>query len=114
MIGRKVKSGWHKIEGEVIRWEPLGAGMCDVLVREPSGREGWYSSSDLAPADGRGPLPSRAVARRAADAAALAQLRAIRAQHVADFGRPWPGSEHGKVLIGRAVDGAIDAIEGRR
>lgn len=107
MIGRRVKSDWYRMAGVVIRWDPLGASMCDILVREDSGRECWYASHSVEPADGLGALPSRVEARRTADAVALTQLRAIRAQHVRDFHVPWPGLEHGKALLGQSIDGAI-------
>ena len=111
MIGRKVKSDWHRMTGEVIRWDPLGASMCDVLVREDSGRVCWYSDSDLQPADGLGPLSRRDVAREWARLIALDDLRAIRARHVQEFDRPWPGLEHGKALFGRMVNGVIEDLE---
>lgn len=37
----------------------------------------------------------------------IAQLVAIRAQLVAEWHRPWPGCEHGKAIIGMAINGAI-------
>jgi hypothetical protein len=51
---------------------------------------------------------ARRVAR---NTASLASLRAIRAQHVADFNKPWPGLEHGKALFGMMLDGAISDLE---
>lgn len=39
MVGRRVRAPYHKIEGVVLRWEPLGAALCDVLVRDDAGRE---------------------------------------------------------------------------
>ena len=113
MIGRKVKSGWHGlVAGEIERWEPLGAAMCDVLVRSPDGALCWYASHALTPIDGMGPLPSRREAQETARLESLASLRAIRAQHVAGFHTErWPGCEFGKAIIGNAIDGAISSLE---
>lgn len=60
-IGRRVKSGWHGlVEGEILQWEPFGAGLTDVLVKDlMSGKLSWYASQDLTPIDGEGPLTSR-------------------------------------------------------
>lgn len=49
-----------------------------------------------------------ANARRAAiNAPIIAQLQAIRAQHIADWDKPWPGMEFGKALFGMSLDAAI-------
>lgn len=117
VIGRKIRVRGR--EGTVIRWEPIGAGSCDALIQfMPPGTEErkrdepcWYSSTELVPIDGLGPLPSRKEAREARRVEMLAQLHKIRAQHVADFAKPWPGAEHGKVIVGRALDGAIGDLE---
>lgn len=112
MIGRKVSSAWHKLTcGTVERWKPCRTSMCDVLVRHEDGATCWYASSDLKPADGLGPLPSRAVAREVARQKALASLRVIRAQHVRDFHKPWPGCEFGKAHFGQMLDGAIKTLK---
>lgn len=112
MIGRKVRDAWYGLNaGEVIRWEPIGAAMTDVLVRDENGHECWYASHSLTPIDGLGPLPSRHEAQDRARSQTLASLKAIREQHVAEFHKPWPGCEHGKTIIGRAIDGAITALE---
>ncbi len=58
MIGRKVRGMWSGDEGEVLRWEPLGVGLTDVLVQTSRGPV-WVSSTDLKPTDGLGPLPNR-------------------------------------------------------
>lgn len=70
MIGRRVKSGWHGlVDGEIIQWEPFGAGGTDVLVRDvASGRLSWYASHGLTPIDGMGPLPSRSEVRKIREA----------------------------------------------
>lgn len=112
MVGRRVRH-WSEGHGTVTRWEPLLAAMTDTLVRLDSGREMWFSSSELKPADGRGPLPSRKDAREKADAEGLTSLRRIRAQHVLEFDKPWPGAEHGKAIVGRAIDRAIKEVEMR-
>jgi hypothetical protein len=111
MVGRQVASVWHSLtSGTIEKWEPLGAGGCDVLVRREDGSLCWYGSSDLQPIDGKGPLPSRHEAQEAARKETLASLQAIQAQHVADFGKPWPGAEFGKSIIGAAINGAIKSL----
>lgn len=79
MIGRHVKSGWHGLaDGEIIQWDPFGAGMTDVLVRnDASGHQSWYASHGLTPIDGRGPLPSRAEVRKLREAEVEASMRKI-------------------------------------
>lgn len=116
MIGREVESKWHRVRGTVERWEPLGAGLCDALVAEPSGRRVWVSSRDVKPVDGRGPLPSREDARARADAEALESLRKIRDQLIAECAPAaprWPGCDFGKVLLGRGVIAALDEVSER-
>jgi hypothetical protein len=49
--------------------------------------------------------------RIARNAPKLAQLREIRAQHVRDFNKPWPGLEFGKAHFGMMLDSAIAALE---
>ena len=111
MIGRRVKAPWDG-EGEVVKWEPLGTAMCDALVRFDSGREVWHGSHSLRPIDGLGDLPSRKTAQEVARHRAVADLKAIRAQHIEDFHKPWPGCEFGKAHFGRMVDAAIRDLEG--
>ena len=111
IIGRAVRDPYHNIAGRVVQWDPLGAGLCDALVETADGAHVWLASHGLQPTDGKGGLPSRHAAQQAADAVAERQLVAIRA--VADFARPWPGVEHGKAIVGRAIDGAIAAIRAR-
>jgi hypothetical protein len=114
MIGRKAKSLWGET-GEVVKWEPLGSGMCDVLLQQDDGKQVWHASSDLRPIDGLGQLPSRKEAQEHAEKTALRQLRAIRAQHVKEFRTtPWPGAEFGKALVGQAIDNAIEELEESR
>ena len=115
MIGRRVKSAWHGLaDGEIVRWEPLGAAMTDALVRDvASGSLCWYASHGLTPIDGLGPLPSRREARERADRELLASLQADRARLIAEWHKPWSGCEHGKAIIGRAIDGAIEEVSAR-
>ena len=114
MIGRHVTSTWHKFKGVVLRWEPLGSAMCDVLVQRDDGSEvWWFASSDLKPTDDLGPLPCRHEARERVDREALASLKSIRASLVAEWNKPWPGAEHGKSIVGQALDGAINEVETR-
>lgn len=99
-------------EGKVLRYEPLGSGMCDTLIAA-GGKEFWVASHELRRVDGVR-IPSRQERRRDADKEALTSLREIRRQHVEDFLKPWPGLEHGKALLGQMIDGAIADIEERR
>lgn len=112
MVGRQVRTLWGET-GRVIRWEPLGHAMTDALVRRDDGTECWYSSRDLHPTDGNGPLPSRDDARRQAETTAIVSLRACREQLIAEWHTPWPGCEHGKAIIGMAIDGAIASLKRR-
>lgn len=110
IIGIKVRAGGQT--GEVVRYEPLGSGMTDMLIRFDSGRECWHASHDVRRVDGA-PLPDRSAVRHAADEAALASLRRIRAAHVRDWRQPWPGCEHGKAIVGQAIDGATADVSKR-
>jgi hypothetical protein len=112
VIGRRVTSSWHGVTGTVTRWEPLGAGLTDTLVCESSGREVWIASSDLRPVDGGPPLPSRSDERERARLEAVGQLERIRAAHIAEFHRPWPGCEFAKAWVGRMIDGALEELTG--
>ena len=56
---------------------------------------------------------ARKATRASKNAEAIAQLRSIRASLVAGWYKPWPGEEHAKALVGRAIDGAIADLEGR-
>jgi hypothetical protein len=42
----------------------------------------------------------------------IASLEAIRAQHIRDFHKPWPGCEFGKAIIGMSIDGALAELKG--
>lgn len=106
MIGRRVRTAWGET-GQVVQWEPLGAAMCDALVELDGGRSCWFSSSDLRPIDGQGPLPERCQVREVERQRALRQLRVCRADLVARWHEKWPGAEFGKALVGMAIDGAI-------
>lgn len=111
MIGRKVKSTYHRVEGTVIDWQPLSAGMCDVVVRTAEGKEIAIASTDLSPVDPRfPPLPTRAEAQEQNRVLMVHQLRQIRRNLINDFHRPWPGLEFGKTLLGQAVDAALDEL----
>ena len=110
MIGRKVKC--RGLFGEVSKWTPLSVASCDALVTFQNGRECWFASHELVPIDALGPLPSRDEAREAARAERLESLKAIRRQHAKTFVESWPGAEFGKVVVGQALDGAIDEAKG--
>lgn len=79
MIGRRVKSGWHGlVDGEILQWEPFGAGGTDVLVKDvSSGNLTWYASHGLTPIDGKGPLPSRSKVRALREAEMKESLKKI-------------------------------------
>ncbi len=106
MLGARVRVAGFG-DGTIELWEPYGAGHTDTLVVADDGRRCWFASYALTAIDDKGPL----VARR--DALALRReemttsLAAIRARHVAEWRKAWPGAEHGKAIIGRAIDGAL-------
>jgi len=79
MIGRHVKSGWYGlVDGEILQWEPFGAGGTDVLVKDvSSGKLSWHASHSLTPIDGRGPLPSRTEVRKIREAEMATQMKKI-------------------------------------
>jgi len=57
-------------------------------------------------------LQAQAIARRAAaNAPSLVALRSIREGLIADWHKPWPGCEHGKAILGMAIDRAIKDLE---
>lgn len=108
MIGRRVKQAWSGlVAGTITRWEPLGPSMTDALVEADDGRRCWYASYSLVPIDDLGPLPSREEARERARIDAIESLHVIRAGLIAEWQKPWPGAEHGKAIIGKAIDGAL-------
>jgi len=109
MVGRRVSSVWHQlVDGEIVRWEPFGSSVSDVLVRSLDGRLCWYASHGLVPVDDRGPLPTRSQAVEQRRLEMLAQLTAIRAQHLATLYRErWVGAEFGKVLVGQMLEQAL-------
>ena len=124
--------------GIVLRYEPLGSGMCDTLVRfdvarlpgyccgsDETGRryslrwtrfvpgyECWVASHELRSEEGGGPAfrLRQEVRRQAAHYRAI-ELRGIRAGLIADWHKPWPGAEFGKAFIGQALDAAIKEAE---
>lgn len=77
MKGRRIREPYHRVEGDVIEWRPLGPAPCDVLIRQDDGSETWVGSSGCVPLDGAGPLPGRAEAQRAAAAETSRSLAAI-------------------------------------
>jgi hypothetical protein len=111
MVGRRVKPAFGEY-GTVTAWEPLGSGMTDTRVEQDDGKVCWWSSSDLRPVDGKGSLPTRQEAIDKAKREARSSLVAIRSQLVADWNKPWPGAEHGKAIIGKAIDGALEELGG--
>ena len=113
MVGRRVAASYGAGPGVIVKWEPYGAGMTDVLVEHDDGKRMWHASSGLRAADGLGPLPSRREAEEARRLESIGQLEAIRAQHVRDFDKPWPGAEHGKALVGMGIDAALADLKGQ-
>ena len=113
MIGRKVQAHWYG-PGTVIRWEPLSEGMTDALVDHGRDQLVWHASHGLIPIDDLGPLPDRVEARATARADAVRSLRVIRENLIATFDKPWPGAEHGKAIVGKAIDGAIASLGGEQ
>lgn len=111
MIGRRVLADART--GTAKQWEPLGAAMTDTLVEFDDGTRCWFASSMLKAADGAGPLPCRREARARADRERLSSLERIRAQHIKDWHRRWPGAEFGKAILGRALDSAIQDVASR-
>jgi hypothetical protein len=97
--------------GVVVKWDPCSAAMCDAFVVFRDGSECWHSSHEFQPDDDLGPLPSREEARKVAREESVCTLREIRAQHVRDFHKAWPGAEFGKAHFGMMVDGAIGDTE---
>lgn len=90
MIGRHVKSGWSGlVDGEILQWEPFGAGTTDVLVRDvASGHQSWHASHSLTPIDGKGPLPSRTEVRKLREAEMAASLGKIAERWAKEPPRP--------------------------
>jgi hypothetical protein len=84
--------------------------MTDARLEFDSGRICWVALRECKPLD-NAPLPCREDMRKQARAEALASLRQIRADHVRDFDKPWLGAEHGKAIVGQAIDGAISCLE---
>mgnify|MGYP000316897762 CR=1 FL=1 len=54
---------------------------------------------------------ARAARVRAQVAPRIAELREMRADHVRDFRKPWPGMDFAKALFGQMVDGAISDLQ---
>jgi|GEM_PF-2184498 len=110
--GARVSDPMAGKSGVVVRWEPLGSGMNDALVRYDDGKEVWTSSNMLRAEDGAA-RPTRMQAQRAADEKALADLKAIRERHLAGLAVKWPGMEFGKAHVGQSIDQAIADVEAR-
>jgi hypothetical protein len=98
-------------QGTVARYEPLGAGMCDVLFSGDDGREVWVASHECKRLDGSA-LPSRRSLIEQADRERLRSLRMIREQHIQEFHKPWPGMEFGKAHFGQMIDAVLGDIDG--
>lgn len=55
-------------------------------------------------------LEEAAERKRVRNAPIIASLEAIRARHIRDWHKPWPGCEHGKAIIGMSIDAALQAL----
>lgn len=117
MVWRRVKPIMEPREGTIIKWEPLGGAMCDVLVQHDDGYECWYGSSSLRPVDGLGDLPSRREAQEENDFRMRDQLQSILDKFVQEEMQPhskrWPGAEFGKYVVGQAITRALEEVEAR-
>ena len=113
MIGRRVRPWGNPQWGIVEKWEPLLEGRCDTLIRFEDGTCCWYASDMLIRPEEDPPLPTRLAARVAADRSTLASLRKIREGLVKGFNERWPGAEHGKAILGKAIDGALAKVKKR-
>ena len=111
-VGAEVYCVWERQHGVVLKYDPFTGGMNDVVVRFEDGRKVWTSCHMLKRTDGAA-LPDHREVCKARDEQTLAQLQSIRAQHVRDFNKPWPGAEHGKAIVGMALDGAIKDVKRR-
>lgn len=111
----RVFDPWARKAGTVVEWAPYGAGMNDALVCYDDGSECWTATHTLRPilADGS-PDSARYQTRREAveerEAVMLEQLQGIRANLIADWSKPWPGCDFGKVTIGQALNAAIASV----
>lgn len=50
---------------------------------------------------------------RARNQPIIDSILAIRARHVAEFNARWPGAEHGKTIVGRSLDLALEDLGAR-
>jgi len=108
MIGREITIGGRR--GRVTAWEPCSASLCDTRVEFPDGSVCWFGSSNLRPLESDPSLPSR----HEATLEAIRSLEAIRDKLIAEWGRPWPGVDHGKAIVGRSIDGALATLRAER
>lgn len=107
MVGRRVRVVYHGDVGVVVQWSPLGAGMCDAVIRRDDNTEVAVSSGSCRPLDGLGDLPSRRAVQEQVRLETISQLQNIRAGLIADWRKPWPGAEHGKAIVGQAIAAAL-------
>ncbi len=105
LVGRRVLLSSQ--EGEIKEYRPLGSSMCDVLVRESSGRECWHASHTMRFTDGS-KLPNRTEIRKKADEAVLSSLEGLQRDHQSDQ-TLWAGKD----IIGRSIDGAVKDVKKR-
>ena len=99
--------------GAVELYQPLSAALADVLVTFDNGSQCWIASHELQFETG-GDLPSRAAVRAEANSVALTQLEKIRAGLIDKWHEPWPGCGFAKVIVGRAINGAIADVQRRK
>lgn len=104
-IGKEVESRWHRVQGKVEKYEPLGSSMCDIFVNGC-----WYASSDFHFINGDR-LPCRREVQRKNDGQALASLEKIQKGFSEWFQREgkysgWEGMRFGIAHVGNAIEGA--------
>ena len=102
---------WRGERGMVERYDPLGTSMCDVLLQPETGESFWVSSHECKRLDGSS-LPSRREILKESDRERKASLLKIRADHIRDWHKPWPGMEFGKAHFGQMIDAALKDIDG--
>lgn len=107
--GRRVV-GYGCPGGIILRWEPLTAALCDVLVLFDDNTECWFGLTDLRPFDARRPLPNRAEALRLSRIECTESLTQIRANLIRDWNTPWPGINFGKAHLGMAINAALESV----
>lgn len=90
---------------------------CDAVNRHPlfHCQAGLGHLPTLGPSCAECEHDEREIARRRErNAPIIAQLEAIRARHISELGKPWPGCEFGKGHVGMMLDRAIADLSLKR